>query len=94
MEFKDSVDVVIWMLQHIGATLWSIGADRKAYDWKLDRIVACNGAFPFNILFVCSTTRSKERVVFTIGDIGKCLFTCEEELMQSMRRTEEGYITC
>ena len=94
MEFKDSKETVIWMLQHIGTTLWSIGADGKAYDWKLDRIVALNGAFPFNILFVCTRPRNKQEFVFQIGDIGKCLFITEDGLYQENGKKQGGNTAC
>ena len=90
MEFKESQDIVLWMLQHIGATLWSIGADGKVYGWKLSQVIAQNGAFPFNVLFICSTPNNKHSVVFTVGDVGKCLFTSTQKLYGKMSQQEEA----
>lgn len=78
MALKQTKNELVWMMQHIGADLWSIGANNRIHRWTLTQVVADKGIFPFNIFFICQNKKTGDTVAFTMKDIGECLFRSEK----------------
>ena len=88
ISFVSTKDELVWMVQHIGTNLWSVGADNHIHAWNLVQVTADKGIFPFNIHFICKHKITLEDAVFTMRDINDCLFHTQEAAAGRINESE------
>lgn len=92
MSIGNTKDELVWMMQHIGTNLWSVGADNRIHAWNLVQVIADKGIFPFNIYFICKHQNTHEDAVFTMRDINDCLFRTQEAAAGRINESEAAAV--